>query len=57
MTSRRPLGGLILLSLGIIGEYLGKIFNETKGRPAYFINSYNEKPKKEDICKCERNLS
>lgn len=35
------LGGIILLSLGIIGEYLGKIFNETKGRPVYFINSYN----------------
>jgi len=35
------LGGIILLSLGIIGEYLGKVFNETKGRPVYFINSYN----------------
>jgi glycosyltransferase involved in cell wall biosynthesis len=35
------LGGVQLLSLGIIGEYLGKVFNETKGRPGYFINSYN----------------
>ncbi len=35
------LGGIQLLSLGIIGEYLGKVFNETKGRPGYFINSYN----------------
>lgn len=32
------LGGVQLLSLGIIGEYLGKVFNETKRRPAYLIS-------------------
>lgn len=31
------IGGAILLSLGIIGEYIGKIYRETKHRPRYHI--------------------
>lgn len=31
------IGGIQLVVLGIIGEYLGRIFNETKCRPLYFI--------------------
>ncbi len=31
------IGGLILLSLGVIGEYIGKIYLETKGRPRFIV--------------------
>lgn len=34
------IGGLILFSLGVIGEYIGKIYLETKRRPRYLIESF-----------------
>jgi len=39
------LGGVQLMAIGVVGEYVGRIFTETKNRPLYFLNDY--KPRRD----------
>lgn len=36
------MGGIQLLTIGILGEYVGRIFNESKKRPVYLADTYND---------------
>ena len=43
------IGGIQLLCLGVLGEYLGKIFEEVKGRPMYVVKSIINRSKSKHI--------
>jgi glycosyltransferase involved in cell wall biosynthesis len=45
------IGGLMMISQGVIGEYVGKIYLETKNRPRFIIESYIADPKDMEIYK------
>lgn len=47
------IGGMTLLSQGIIGEYIGKIYLESKGRPRYIVDAMilREEDENKDECK------
>ena len=40
MVSVWALGGLQIFSIGVIGEYIGKIYMETKARPRFIVQEY-----------------
>ncbi len=43
------IGGVQLIMIGIVGEYIGKILSELKARPIYFVAEHSVKPVETEI--------
>lgn len=54
MVVQLALGGIQLLSIGVLGEYIGRIFIETKQRPLYLVQSVSEKQARHQVHKTEK---
>lgn len=50
------LGGVQLLSIGLMGEYVGRLFIEAKGRPLYLIMDKNNKTISDNVTEVEQKL-
>ena len=48
MISMWFIGGMIMISLGIVGEYVGKIYLETKDRPRFIVEQFLNEEKNEE---------
>ena len=48
MVGLMTIGGVQLIMIGIVGEYIGKILSEMKARPIYFVAEHTEKRAKAD---------
>lgn len=49
VTSLWAIGGLTLLSIGVVGEYVGKIYLEVKSRPRYIVEEFLNSPAPGDL--------
>ncbi len=53
------IGGTILMSIGVLGEYVGKLYEQTKNRPLYFVSqtlNVEKRPGAESSCETIRKL-
>jgi glycosyltransferase involved in cell wall biosynthesis len=51
------IGGVQLIMIGIVGEYIGKILSELKARPIYFVAEHSEKRPDADVARAPANGS
>ncbi len=48
------IGGFIIVSTGVTGLYIGRVFEQVKGRPLYVVDEVAQKPSSAPKAKSER---